>query len=87
MARAIAASGEVRWLFETGDWVQSSPVVSGGVVYCGSHDGMLYALEAETGAQIWQWELGAEVRSSPAVGSGTVVVGCNDGRVYCFSER
>lgn len=40
------ASGETRWLFETGDAVKSSPAVDPltGLVIVGSHDGHVYAL-------------------------------------------
>jgi len=31
--------------FKTGDWISSSPCVVDGVVYFGSEDGYLYALE------------------------------------------
>jgi outer membrane protein assembly factor BamB len=39
------ATGTVRWKFVTGDFVESSPAVSGGLVYVGSDDGYLYALK------------------------------------------
>ena len=34
-----------KWKFETGDVVESSPVVSDGVVYFGSTDNYLYAVQ------------------------------------------
>jgi len=34
-----------RWRFKAGDDVESSPAVSGGMVFFGSHDGNIYALE------------------------------------------
>ena len=39
----------------------SSPTVSGGVVYVGSGDGRLYALDASTGDLIWSYETGGWV--------------------------
>jgi hypothetical protein len=48
-ARYVSAldrrTGEVLWRFRTGGQVKSSPVVLDGVVYLGSDDGRIYALE------------------------------------------
>ncbi len=41
--------GGLQWRVQTGGMVESSPAVSGGVVYIGSGDGYLYALDALTG--------------------------------------
>jgi len=38
-------TGQRKWSFTTGNWVLSSPAIAGGVVYFGSSDGHLYALE------------------------------------------
>ncbi len=40
-----AHTGEKMWTFKTGRSVHSSPAVSDGVVYVGSFDNTLYALE------------------------------------------
>jgi len=40
-----SADGSVKWKYTTGDWVDSSPYVENGVVYCGSDDNYLYAIE------------------------------------------
>jgi eukaryotic-like serine/threonine-protein kinase len=39
----------MRWRFETGKLVGSSPSVFGGVVYVGSDDGFLYAIDIPPG--------------------------------------
>ncbi|MCW8172050.1 hypothetical protein D8S78_02795 [Natrialba swarupiae] len=38
------------------DQVQSSPYVSDGTVYVGSHDGSLYAIDDETGDEEWSFD-------------------------------
>jgi outer membrane protein assembly factor BamB len=50
----------------------SSPAVVNGVIYFGSDDGNVYALNASTGATLWSVATGSEVRSSPAVANGVV---------------
>lgn len=68
----------------TGSQVQSSPTVSGGIVYVGSNDGKLYALNATPGAKKWSYTTGGQVSSSPAFANGTVYVGSYDGYVYAL---
>ena len=73
-----------QWVTTTGAAVRSSPVVANGVVYVGSDDAGLYALNATTGQVIWKTITGAAVRSSPAVASGVVYVGSDDKAVYAL---
>jgi outer membrane protein assembly factor BamB len=53
----------------------SSPAVVNGVVYIGSHDGNVYALDAASGNKIWNYPTSGMVLSSPAVANGVVYVG------------
>ena len=63
----------------------SSPAVANGVVYVGSTPGLVYALNAATGAQLWSYLIsGAYVSSSPAVRNGAVYVDSYDGKLYKF---
>jgi len=64
--------------------IQSSPAVAGGMVYVGSNDGNLYALDAATGIKIWNFTTGGAILSSPAVANGVVYVGSNDDNVYAL---
>ena len=47
--------------------VLSSPAVVDGVVYVGSYDDNVYALDAFKGGFIWNYTTGGDVSSSPAV--------------------
>jgi outer membrane protein assembly factor BamB len=58
--------------------------VANGVVYVGSYDGGIYALNASSGFVTWDYAAGGGVASSPAVASGVVYVGSGDGRVYAL---
>ena len=44
-----ASTGAKLWSYTTGNSVLCSPAVANGVVYIGSDDGFLYALNASTG--------------------------------------
>ncbi len=80
----ISPNGTLKWSFSAGDAIHSSPAVVNGVVYFGSRDHYLYALDAETGQQIWSFETGSWVESSPAVVDGVVYCGSNDGNLYAL---
>jgi len=65
--------------------VYSFPAVSNGVVYVGSYDYFVYALNAATGAKIWSFQTGSYVYSSPAVSNGIVYIGSYDYSVYALN--
>ena len=59
--------------------IQSSPAVSGGAVYFGARDGLLYALDRATGRLRWQFDHHVSwVNSSPAVADGLVFAASSD---------
>ena len=45
----------LKWSYATGYLVVSSPAVANGVVYVGSADGNVYALNASTGRRLWSY--------------------------------
>ena len=64
----------------------SSPAVVDGVVYVGSDDGNVYALNASSGAKLWNYTTGGDVYSSPAVVGGVVYVGSDGRQRLCFER-
>jgi len=70
------------WKFRTEDLVDSSPAVADGVVYVGSFDNHLYAVDIATGQERWRFKTEALVGSSPAVADGVVYFGSGDGHLY-----
>ncbi len=72
----------VKWALQTGGPVLTSPAIAGAVVYIGSDDRHLYAVEKATGKQLWKFETAGPVRSSPAVVDGKVYFGSYDGFFY-----
>ena len=77
------------WVFRTGSDVFSSPAIGKeGIVYFGSEDRKVYAIDAETGEKKWEFKTGFDVGSSPAVGEdGTVYVGSLDNNVYALDGK
>ncbi len=76
--------GTLLWNFSTGLEVISSPVIVDGLVYFGSNDGNLYALDARTGERTWNFTAGHGhgIPSSPAVVDGIVYAGSWDHNIY-----
>ncbi len=55
---------------------------SGGIVYFGSYDRHLYAVDIKTGQEKWRFKTGAGIPSSPAISGGIVYFGSSDGHLY-----
>jgi glucose dehydrogenase len=76
---------DLHWSYQTGSRVSSSPAVADGMVYAGSLDGHLYALNASSGALVWSYPMGSVSYSSPAVANGVVYVGSYDANLYALN--
>ena len=63
-----------------GSWVVSGPAVADGVVYAGSGDDNVYALDAVTGHVRWTYLTGNDIFSSPVVSGNIVYIGSEDGK-------
>lgn len=74
------------WTFQAGDGILSSPAVYDGVVYFGSRDRHVYALDAGSGALRWRFKARNWVDSSPCVSSGTVYAVSTDGHLYALDR-
>ncbi len=81
-APELDSLGKLNWRFKTEGRIFSSPAVMDGIVYIGSEDSNLYAVNAETGALIWKFKTGGQVSSSPAVYKQTVYFTSYDGHCY-----
>jgi len=75
------------WKYETAGSVISSPSVVDEVVYFGSSDTYIYALDAWNGNLIWKYKTQAPIESSVAVEDGRVYTGGDDGYVYCLNAH
>lgn len=74
----------LKWKFETGGAVKTSPIVADGVVYVGSTDGHFYTLDARTGEPKWKYGTGQPILSSPTLAKGVVYFGCEDGNLHAL---
>lgn len=105
---ALAPSGHELWSFDTGAPVRSSPAVGRApdgmneIVYVGSSNGELYALDARTGRLRWSYNttptnpylaVRNNLNASPALGRTGIYIAGEDGYVhyipydYCLHRR
>jgi len=66
------------------DFYLSSPVVGAGLVYFGSSDSNVYALDSATGGLKWKFKTGDVVHSSPALADGAIFIGSWDTYLYAL---
>ncbi len=62
----------------------TAPVTAAGLTLLAGSDGVVRALDAQSGHQRWQAYTGGEIRISPTVWKGRVLVGSGDGWVYAL---
>ena len=65
----------------------ATPALAAGIVYVGSIDRKLYALDAATGQLRWVFEAEYGIESSPIVAKNIVYVGANDGWLYALGVQ
>jgi outer membrane protein assembly factor BamB len=79
-----AQTGQLRWNYEGGDSIVSSPVAANSTLYFGSWAKKLLALDVLSGELKWSYETEGEINSAPVVISETVCFGSWDGRLYAL---
>lgn len=75
------------WQFKTGGPLQASPVIVKGILYIGSTDGKLYALNAKQWEIKWVFNAGSAIRYAVAVSGGRVYFSSRDNNVYALSAE
>src|SRR5262245_40369157 len=65
---------EVRWKLQFKDGFDGAAAIVGGVVYAGSYDEHLYAIDLASGKQKWKYKAGP-IKAPPSVSDGAVYVG------------
>ncbi|MGB8311305.1 MAG: PQQ-binding-like beta-propeller repeat protein [Halobacteriota archaeon] len=81
-----ASEGRLNWNYMTKGAVYSCPTAVDGIVYVGSYDHNVYALNATNGTKVLSYTTGGPVWSSPTIANGIVYVGSDDHNVYALSK-
>lgn len=74
------------WRYKTNKAIQTAPVIADGIVYIGSTDTYLYAIDAQTGVLKWSHKLG-QMLTPAAVANGMVYIGAEYGFLYALDDK
>ena len=85
-----ASNGDIIWKYDIprGSWgeLMADPVLADGVLYIGSFNGNMYALDAATGELRWSFAAGDVIRWPATVAHGLVYFGSVDRHVYALDS-
>ncbi|HEY0372647.1 MAG TPA: PQQ-binding-like beta-propeller repeat protein [Thermoanaerobaculia bacterium] len=97
------ASGKEIWRYDLGDalvprvvahqtvfdwdYLAPRPALADGMLYVGSGDGSLHAIDAATARRVWRFETKGKVRSEALVDGTRVYIGSLDNGVYAIDRK
>jgi outer membrane protein assembly factor BamB len=82
-----AATGKLRWSYNTGNYVYASPAVWRRLVFAGSYNGSFYAFDAATGDVRWRFAANGPISGSATVIGGVVYFATLQKRTYALDAR
>jgi len=80
----LPSTFEIKWSFETGGAIASSPIVVDGRVFVGSDDGCLYCVNLEDGSEVWKVQTEDIIEAPPLYHDGMVYIGASDFFIYAL---
>lgn len=80
--------GTLKWAFPTGGKVSSSPALSkDGIIYVGSEDGKVYAINPD-GTKKWEFSTTGSITRSPMISDkGIIYISSADGKLYAINPN
>src|SRR5215216_275170 len=84
---AIRSKPSVKWQTKVSSTWLMPPILADGTLYTGSGDGVLYALDTQTGQEIWSTGGFRQLENAGAVAGDLIVVGGYDQRVRALDRH
>lgn len=97
------ATGKENWRYDLGDvlvprilghpavfewdYLGPRPSIAEDVVYVGSGDGSLHAVEASSGKRVWRFKTRGKLRSDALVEGSRIFIGSLDGNLYAVDRK
>jgi len=76
------------WKCGYGGSINTEPLIINGILYFGSTDGNMYALDCETGKELWRFKTnGIIFESGPQFYKGLIFFGSFDGCIYAVDAK
>jgi outer membrane protein assembly factor BamB/tRNA A-37 threonylcarbamoyl transferase component Bud32 len=85
--QAAANTIKPLWTFQCEDEIRGAPLIYNSVIYVGSYDSNLYALNAANGEFFWKYPTDGGIVTRPAAFEGSIFFGSEDKRVHVVSAR
>ena len=79
--------GSLRWRHRTKRAITASAASAQGMVFFGSVDWNLYALDVKSGWVVWRFRTEKATISTPCIADKYVFTGSTDGNIYCLDMR
>ncbi len=79
-----ADTGDTLWRFTTPGPIWTTPTVADGLVFIGTLNKMIYAVNLSDGQKAWEFETGGGVVAKPLAANGLVYVGAFDSVFYAL---
>lgn len=78
---------KIKWEFKTSQALFSSPVIFEKIIYFGSTDSVLYAINLESGREEWRSHTCGEIRSNVCINSNCLYLNGGDGNIYALDKN
>lgn len=75
------------WIFRCEDEIRGSASYDNGIIYVGSYDHNLYALDATSGEFKWKFPTNGGIVTRPALTNDLIFVGSEDGNLYAILPK
>lgn len=75
------------WVFKCDDEVRGSPLVHDSILFTGSYDHKIYALDTKKGQLLWKYTTKGGVISKPLIVESQLVFGSEDGKLYSLTPK
>jgi len=87
VSRVAGEATKPVWEFACEDEIRGTPSFHDGIIYIGSYDNNLYALNGATGEFLWKYPTEAGIVSRPVVYENNVYFGSEDKRLHAITAR
>lgn len=74
-------------IYPEGMPLPAAPVAAQNLAFSAGADGIIRAIDIDTGRQVWRAYTGGAIRVSPSIADGRLYVGSGDGYAYCFEAK
>ena len=75
----------LKWKYKTDGKIFSSPIAKNEIVYIGSEDGFLYAIDEKKGDLKWKFKTDGAIHSTPSIFENIIYFGSFDGNYYAVN--